>query len=85
MVWRKFYMEKCDGLRAQKRYESKPFLMAPQSHVYVASYPRAERGYSLSINSCSISEERQLMKIEMMVETSAHSINGRHRRLDHGD
>jgi hypothetical protein len=43
------------------------------------------RGRSLSINSRSISEERQLMKVELVVETSAHSINGRHGRPDRGD
>jgi hypothetical protein len=48
---------KCDGLRAQKRSESKPLLTAPQSRVYMASYPRAARSHPLSIRSRSISEE----------------------------
>jgi hypothetical protein len=51
----------------------------------MASYLRAARGLSLSINSHSISEERQLMKVELVVETLAHSINGRHGRPDCGD
>jgi hypothetical protein len=51
----------------------------------MASYPKGARGCSLRINSYSISEERKLMKVELVVETSAHSINGRHGRPDHGD
>jgi hypothetical protein len=57
MVWKKCYVVKCDGLRAQKHSESKPILMAPQSHVYMASYPRAACSRPLSIRYCSISKE----------------------------
>jgi hypothetical protein len=51
----------------------------------MASCPREARGLSQRIKSHLISEERQLMKIELVVETSAHSINGRYGRLGHGD
>jgi hypothetical protein len=50
-------MVKCDGLRAQKRSESKPLLTTPQSHVYMASYLRETHSHPLSIRSCSISKE----------------------------
>jgi hypothetical protein len=37
MVMQKDYVAKGDGLRAQKRSESKPLLTAPQSRVDMAS------------------------------------------------
>ena len=40
----KCYMEKCDGLNAQKRSKLKPLLTTLQSRVYVASYPREAHG-----------------------------------------
>jgi hypothetical protein len=60
------------------------FLMAPQSRVYMASYLRAARGCPKHYGLVQ-SPRRQLMKIELVVETSTHSINGRHGRPDRGD
>jgi hypothetical protein len=36
-------------LRSQKRCESKPPLMAPQSRAYIKTNPRAAHGHSLGI------------------------------------
>jgi hypothetical protein len=74
-----------DELRAQKRCNSKPLLMAPQSCAYIAFYPRETCGHPLSFKSCCDPERRQLMKVELVVGTSTHSINGRHVRLCCGD
>jgi hypothetical protein len=75
-----------DGeLQAQKWYDSKLLLTAPQSHAHIVSYPRAACGHPQSIKSHCDPERRQLMKIEMVFETSAHSINGRHGEPNCGD
>jgi hypothetical protein len=59
---------------------------SPQSRAHIASYPRAAwHGHPLSIKPCHNPVKIDLMKQELMVETSTHSINGRHGRLDRGD
>jgi hypothetical protein len=75
-------MVEAGELWAQKKCDSKLILMAPQSRAHIESYPRASCGHPLSIKSRCDPERRKLMKIELVVETSAHSING---RLDRGD
>jgi hypothetical protein len=56
-------------LRAQKRCNSKPLLTAPQSRAHIAFYPRAACGRPLSFKSRCDPERRQLMKVELVVET----------------
>jgi hypothetical protein len=47
MVWKKLYMAKGGGLRAQKQCDLKPLLTAPQSRDHIVSNLRASCGRPL--------------------------------------
>jgi hypothetical protein len=51
MIRYRLYVAEGGGLRAQKRCDSKPLLMAPQLRAHIASYPRVAHGHPLSIKS----------------------------------
>jgi hypothetical protein len=71
-------MEVGGELRAQKWCESKPPLIALQSHAYIMKNPRAARGSPLGIELRPNLDGRSVNEKGVVVETSTHSINRRH-------